>query len=54
VAIAEEVVPERRRMEKRLQDGVHEAGVAHVVQAPQSPREKILVIGSRAVRRGLI
>lgn len=32
VAIAEEVVPERRRVEERLEHGVHEAGVAEVVE----------------------
>lgn len=35
--IPKEVVPERRRVEERLQHGVHEAGVAEVVE-PAQPR----------------
>lgn len=38
VAITEEVVPERGRVEERLEHGVHEAGVAEVVEPPQPCR----------------
>ena len=39
VPIAEEVVPERGRVEERLEHGVHEAGVAEVVE-PAQPRRR--------------
>lgn len=39
MAVAQEEVPQRRRVQQRLQHRVHEARVAEVVQSPQTPRQ---------------
>lgn len=39
VPTTQEVVPQRRGVEESLQDGVHEAGVAQIVQPSQPKRE---------------
>ena len=51
VPIAKEVVPERRRVEERLQHAVHEAGVAEVVK-PAQPRRLGGGRGSGGIGRG--
>lgn len=49
VAITEEVISQRRRMQQRLQHGIHKTRIAEVVEPPQ-PRGQLLVPGSERSR----
>mmetsp|Transcript_10856 Transcript_10856/g.44451 ORF Transcript_10856/g.44451 Transcript_10856/m.44451 type:complete len:232 (-) Transcript_10856:172-867(-) len=53
VEVGEEVVPQQRVVRERLEDAVHEAGVAQVHEPPQAPIERLHRVGGAVLRQQL-